>query len=344
MVQTGRRRRSLPFVSGLIATGVLLAGCGEREEPLRETVSVKCWTRIERIGRYALVGDVLEGRDLSGLACISDRYCLLGADEARAVQVVELSREAKTLKVLRTISLLESGQEIDIEGIAAGPEGYYITGSHGISKKQGEREENRFRIFRLRVDPATGLPLGSGRPDVGSLADILRADPTLGESFGKPLQQKGVNIEGLAARDGRLFVGFRSPNLEGDAFVMEITADDVFEHNAQPRYRLHRLRLGAGRGIRESVAAREGFLLIAGNAGSEPSETFTQSQDYEEDRDFFLYHWDGRGPEVDRIGAIPDTSGKAEAMTILEETADHITVLILFDGPERGRPTVYRIS
>jgi hypothetical protein len=29
---------------------------------------------------------------------------------------------------------------------------------------------------------------------------------------------------------------------------------------------------------------------------------------------------------------------------ILEETKDGMTVLILFDGPSGGRPTVYRIS
>ncbi len=31
-------------------------------------------------------------------------------------------------------------------------------------------------------------------------------------------------------------------------------------------------------------------------------------------------------------------------MAILEETEDHMTVLVLFDGPKQGRPTAYRIS
>jgi hypothetical protein len=304
---------------------------------------MKRWTRIEVVERYAFLGEVVEDEDLSGIACISDRFCLIGADEGREVQVVELSRQARTLRVLETISLLPSGDEIDIEAIAAEGDCYYITGSHGISKKRGEHQSNRYHSFRLRVDPATGRP---GKPislDVASLADLLRTDPVLGGYFGKPLQQRGVNIEGLAVREGRLFVGLRGPNLQGDAFVIEVRADDVFGGKPRPPYTLHRLRLGTGVGIREIVAARTGFLVIGGNASSEPSEQFTESADYEEDREFTLFAWDGRNPDVHRIGPIPDVRGKAEAMTILEETEDHVIVLMLFDGPRQGRPTVYRI-
>ena len=166
----------------------------------------------------------------------------------------------------------------------------------------------------------------------------------LGPHFGRPLQRRGVNIEGLAARQGRLYIGFRGPNLGGDAFVMEIRADDVFSGTPRPPTKLHRLRLGEGLGIRELVATRSGFLIIAGNAGSEPSEEYAQSEDYDKDREFSLFRWDGKDPAVQKIGTLPKTSGQAEAMAVLEETKDSVTVLILFDGPKGGRPTVYRIS
>jgi len=298
------------------------------------------WGRIERVNRCSFVGSVLEDTDLSGIACLSDGNCLMGADEGRAVQLVELSRTARTLKVTRTVPLLPSGQEIDIEAIAAEGDTYYVVGSHGISKKQGEQQTNRFSIFRLKVDLATGVPAGV---NVATLSGILRSDPVLGKYFQMPLQQNGVNIEGLAVRDGRLFVGFRNPNLGGIAFVMEIAATDVFGSPARPQHVLHELRLGEGLGIREIVATKNGFLIIAGNAGSEPSEKYTESENYDEDREFSLVLWDGKGSKVHRIGVIPDTPGKAEAMTILEESASEITVLILFDGPRGGQPTVYRI-
>lgn len=338
-----RKRRSIARVvfHGVLMTLVAGLACNgrtdESEPPARNSGQ---WTRIESAGRYSFLGEVLEDQDLSGLAFISGRFGLIGADEARAVQVVELSQAAKTLRVVESIPLLQSGDEIDIEAIAAEGQYYYVVGSHGVSKKQGEPQGNRYRIFRLKVNLATGLPAGI---EVATLGDILRADKVLGEYFGRPLQQKGVNIEGLAARDGRLFVGFRNPNLDGHAFVMEIGAEDVFGRRPRQAYRLHRLPLGPGLGIREIVAGKSCFLIIAGNAGSEPSETYTDSQDYEEDRDFILFRWDGKGPDVHRIGPLPDVRGKAEAMAILEETENHVTVLVLFDGPKGGRPTAYRI-
>ena len=306
----------------------------------------KSWTHIEMVDRYSFEGEVVQSKDLSGLAFISDRFGLLGADEARQVQVVELVRPAKILRILETITLLRSGSEIDIEAIAAEGDCYYIVGSHGAAKVSGQQQQNRYRIFRLQVDRATGRPSGplAASLKVGSLADILRADPVLGPHFAQPLQRRGVNIEGLAARNGRLYVGFRSPNLQGDAFVMEIRADDVFGGAARPTYTLHRLHLGPGLGIRDLVAARSGFLLIAGNAGSEPSKEYPDSQDYDKDREFSLFHWEGANSEVHRIGALPKTPGQAEALAVLEETPNSVTVLILFDGPEGGRPTVYRIS
>ncbi len=341
------RRRIVIEIARVLSFLMFLIGgpaCGKSEPPSPATASPPGrWTRIEQEGRYSFRGQVAEDQDLSGIAFISDRFGLIGADESRDVQIVEISRKDKILRARETVSLAPSGDEIDIEGIAAEGNHYYIIGSHGISKKQGEIQGNRYSLFRLGVDPATGRPTRPVSLERTSLVGILRSDPTLGEYFGKPLQQRGVNIEGLAIRDGRLFVGFRGPNLEGNAFVLEVGADDLFAGSSQPPYTLHKLQLGPGLGIREIVAAKSGFLIIAGNSASEPSEKFVDSVDYDEDREFLLIAWDGAGSEVHKIGTIPDVSGKAEAMMILEETQDRATVLILFDGPRQGRPTIYRL-
>ncbi len=297
---------------------------------------------VEFVARYTFRGTVLEDQDLSGIACISPTRCLIGADESGAVQVAVLSRPGRTLNLLRSVSLLGSGEEIDIEGIAAGDNCYYITGSHGVAKKSGERQAARYTICRLRVDPSTGTPTDDP-VSVASLASILESDQALGPYFARPLQQKGVNVEGLAFREGRLFVGLRNPNLDGFAFVLEVGADEVFAGASQTGYVLHKLQLGEGLGIREIVAAKQGFLLIAGNAGSEPSDAYPQAQDYQEDRGYLICRWSGQGSEVQKIGAIPDPPGKAEAMTILDESATATTVLILFDGPRNGAPSVYRL-
>lgn len=340
---------SYRVLSGLVwACGVLLllaaTGCAEKEPSGQAgDAATSVPGRIEFVGSYSFQGGVLEDKDLSGIACISPTRCLIGADEGAAVQVLALSREDRTLRVLATVPLLKSGEEMDIEAIAAEGDGYYIAGSHGVAKNSGVRQPSRYTICRLRVNPVTGLPAGgSGAVTIGSLAAILENDATLGPHFAKPLQQKGVNIEGLAVREGRLYVGLRSPNLDGDAFVVEVAADDVFTKVTQPAYTLHRLRLGRGLGIREIVAAEKGFLLIAGNAGSEPSNAYPTTEDYQERRGYELFRWSGVGTDVEKIGPIPNPPGKAEAMTILDESPDHTTVLVLFDGPKGGAPSVYR--
>ncbi len=329
-------------LGSIVLCAVMGSACGNSGDSAKPPRNpAERWTRIELIDHYSFRGDVLEDTNLSGIACLPDGSCLIGADEGRAVQFVLLSRETRTLNVSGTLPLLRSGKEIDIEAIAAEGDSFYIIGSHGISKKQGETQENRFRIFRLKVSRERGEP---AKVTMASLSEVLRSDLVLGAHFQMPLQQNGLNIEGLAVRDGRLFVGFRNPNIGGYAFVLEIAAEDVFANKPQPMYTLHKLRLGEGLGIREIVAAETGFLIIAGNAGSEPSEKFTEAENYEKDREFSLVFWDGKGSDTYRIGTIPNTPGKAEAMTILDQSPDHVTVLILFDGPKQGQPSVYRIS
>ncbi|UCD49800.1 MAG: DUF3616 domain-containing protein [Phycisphaerales bacterium] len=326
--------------------GFLLLGpaCTDGEQPASVADGgIAEWTHIDFVDHYSFRGTVFEDKDLSGIAFASPTHGLIGADESGAVQVVELSRADRTLTVLGGVSLLGSGDEIDIEGIAAEGDAYHIVGSHGVAKRTGQYQAKRYKICRLRVDPRTGMAVAGTRPEAASLAGILKADATLGPYFGKPLQQKGINIEGLAIRAGRLFVGLRNPNIEGHAFAIEVAADEVFANIERPAYTLHRLMLGSGLGIREMVAAQSGFLIVAGNAGSEPSNAFPRAQDYEKGRGYGLFWWDGEGSAVRRIGAIPNPPGKAEALTILDETADHATVLILFDGPKQGQPSVYRL-
>ncbi|MDY0358127.1 MAG: DUF3616 domain-containing protein [Sedimentisphaerales bacterium] len=334
----------LAWVGGAL---LLLAatGCAEKEPSGQGgDAATSVPGRIEHVGSYSFQGGVLEDKDLSGIACISPTRGLIGADEGAAVQVVALSREDRTLRVLATVSLLGSSEEMDIEAIAAEGDCYYIVGSHGVAKNSGVRQPSRYTICRLRVDPTTGLPAGGeAAVTVGSLAAILERDATLKPHFARPLQQKGVNIEGLAIREGRLYVGLRNPNLDGYAFVLEVAADDVFAKATQPAHTLHRLWLGKGLGIREIVTAEKGFLLIAGNAGSEPSNAHPKTEDYQERRGYELFRWPGVGPEVEKIGSLSNPPGKAEAMTILEEGPDHTTVLVLFDGPKGGAPSVYRL-
>ena len=122
MRRTGGSITSKRIILESLLVFLLVVGpaCGKSEGPAPGARSgTGPWTRIEVVGRWSFVGQVAEDEDLSAIACVSDRFGLVGADESREVQAVELSRTAKTLRVIETIPLARSGEEIDTEGIAA---------------------------------------------------------------------------------------------------------------------------------------------------------------------------------------------------------------------------------
>ena len=314
---------------------------------------------VHKVGEFRInEGNIIGSRDLSGIAQVGDSHCLIGSDEGVYVQtcrfVVQRREIVVDKPIISRIELLSPkvGSEIDIEAIAAIGNTYYVMGSHGVAKKSGLFMETRHSCFRFDVDPKTGQK--AGYVQKSSLQRLLRNDSVLGPYYGKVLQQRGVNIEGLAAKDGKLFIGFRSPNLGGKVYVLEIWPEELFGGHNKQSYRLHTVALGAGLGIREIVTIQSkddynGFLIIAGNAGCEPGQsddpdTVTDVKDWEPGRGFFLFYWDGR-ERVEAIGEIPKASEgyKAEAMMVLSDMTESLDLLILFDGPPGGEPTVCRI-
>src|SRR4051812_47274772 len=91
------------------------------------------------------------------------------------------------------------------------------------------------------------------------------------------LQEGGANIEGLAARGGNLYVGFRAPSVGGRAFVVRVAEKAVFGP-AAPELQVLRANLGqdaSGRdlGIRDIAAVADGFLILAGPSLPEGDDT-----------------------------------------------------------------------
>ncbi len=75
--------------------------------------------------------------------------------------------------------------------------------------------------------------------------------------------KSGVNIEGLAAVDGRLFFGFRGPAGDGKAEILAVEAAPLFdggETNPKPST----IVVGEGRAIRDLIAVSDGILVLAG--------------------------------------------------------------------------------
>ncbi|MBP7948356.1 MAG: DUF3616 domain-containing protein [Verrucomicrobiales bacterium] len=295
---------------------------------------------------FVMAGAFSESADLSALAVMgASGHGIMVSDELRAAQAILVSPEKSTITAGEMIPLfsVSGATEADLEGAAANPEAacYYAVGSHGASKKKGEFQNDRCFVFRIPAD-ASGVPQATGIKST-SLLPWLRQSP-FADSVARPLQQRGFNIEGLACKTGRLFIGVRGPNRNGNAFVLETAAEPLFTE-AMPEVAIHEIALGAGFGIRELAPMKDGFLVLAGNAGPEPSKKFPQSIDYDEAREYVLWWWrPGNAAPLLKLSTLPGGKAKAEGLLVLGETDTSIKTLVIFDGVDNGEPRVLELT
>ncbi|MES2709619.1 MAG: DUF3616 domain-containing protein [Verrucomicrobiota bacterium] len=290
-----------------------------------------------------------ENIDLSGIASLDGKNCLLGSDELMAAQPGILDIKALTIKALPLVPLMDNSSgkkmEIDIEGVAASPKDhcYFVTGSHGAGKKKGEFDATRASVFQLPCDPATGA-VKTAEIRRASLMPWLEKSAEFRDFVRKPLQLNGFNIEGLTFQNGRLWFGVRGPNVKGNTYVIEVTPESLFGGGI-PDCKAHALPVGQGRGIRELAAVRDGFIILTGNASAEASKKFPNSESRLPDKSFDLFLWrPGKTPETQSIGALPFPADKAEAILILEDAEKYVDMLVLSDGAENGGARSYRLT
>ena len=190
--------------------------------------------------------------------------------------------------------------EADIEGMSVDGGWLWVVGSHSLarSKPKSEtgddkealkaltevrRDPNRYLLGRIPLADLDGLPTlaaKDGKRRAGrlkmdkhgnALVKRLRKDEHIGRFIGVPAKENGFDVEGLAARGDRLFLGLRGPVLRGWACILEL---EVKEHGKGhlrlakldkdgARYRKHFLDLG-GLGIRELSFDGDDLLILAG--------------------------------------------------------------------------------
>jgi hypothetical protein len=284
--------------------------------------------------------------DLSGIAAASATQCLVGSDESFYVQPGLIDPATRRIHPLEPIPLpVEAASrkvEVDIEGIAfaAAERAYYVVGSHGVGKKKADFQPARHSVYRVPLRPDSDQ-VQAAAIERSSLLPWLEKTPLLVPYVKRQLQQNGLNIEGLAYANGRLFFGLRAPNKDGRGLVIELAAAELFGGPPKP-LTVHELALPRGRGIREVVAVSDGFLLLTGNASAEATKKFPTSQAPGPDTRFELLHWNGRDSVPANIGTLPASGGKAEGLLVLAETDRHIDALVIFDGLPDGRPLTVR--
>ena len=177
------------------------------------------------------------------------------------------------------------------------------------------------------------------------LSDALRQSEA-SDDFGKA-KTIGTNVEGIAVIGDKLYAGLRTPIRDGHAYIVSARIEDLFApddtplKSEKPEDRSIRIALPKDTGIRDLAALGGGALLILTGP--------TQDQ---EDVGYHLYRLakPAGDAELQLLGEITTTTkgddgrrAKAETVSVLDETDDKLTVLILYDNINEGEPTRYEI-
>lgn len=319
---------------GLIAALVLSASAGNAAEISATDQSWSVDPKFEKNDKVRLA--------LSGAACVPDtNQCLIVNDEKKYAEFFtigpHLLRPGRVIKLLPdTVDGVEM-DEIDAEGVVFLNGSFYITGSHGLSRKTGELKPSIFRVFRFAVDTNTGLPAFEFNDDdvaptidsTPKLRGIIKDQAELAPFAEVKLDKNGANIEGITAQGSDLLFGFRAPLVgagKDHAVVLRVDANGLFG-KGKPAAKLHTLKLEPGLGIRDMAVAKSGVLLLAGPSGEAKGEPS-------------LWLWDGTSATPTKLGTLPsiEPSEKAETVLVIKDDATSLHLLVLFDSILDGGP------
>ncbi len=216
-------------------------------------------------------GKLLDPLNVSGIASVDESHLILACDEMlHGVQAgrIDLKKGEISVESPEFVLLADNKKELDLESATADPQHhcYYTCGSCSVSRKKGKESPDRQWLFRMETDPKTGALL-AGKVKKVSLRDAMNSDAFLQEHMDKPASELGIDVEGMAFKEGKLWFGLRSPNVNGWGFVVSASADDLVAGKAV-HFQRFELPLGEDLGIRDLVPVKGGFLFIAGPTGA----------------------------------------------------------------------------
>ena len=300
---------------------------------------------------------IIDPENISGVALSGD-FLIIGSDEEAAIQVLKKSAPNTYLSdKSQSIVLDNSGEEVDIEGIAVGKKYIYVVGSHSrkrqkvkedkSSKKNHKRlattktEPNREQLFRLELDADGKLVMDSIKKL--TLRDIFVNHPVLALFQPIPSKENGIDIEGIAVNEKKdeIYIGFRGPVLRGNFTpVMVLTLDEGKFKQKKLKHELRYVNLG-GLGIRGLTRTDGRFLILGGPVGDESLS-------------YHLFSWDGEDmvPGNDKPEAsthikqlceipLPNSIAKAEGIEFLEQKDGKVHILVVYDGVQNGGGKIF---
>lgn len=287
-------------------------------------------------------------KSVSGIACAEGR-CLLAFDEGVEARFATLTESAYVadpapVPLIRAEENAATARkpEADAEAVAADRGAFYVAGSYAAKRSDGDANPVSRRIVRL--------DRRGGAPEIGDVAPAIKSLPLLAEALGRPLDKgAGLNVEGLAVKDSRLWFGLRGPAANGVAHVLRIDAGAPFETPAAAGgATLLDIADGDGRGVRDMQAVDGGFLILAG-PDDDPDHAKIPWR---------VLLWDGSSPaakplalldlsgvtrRTDLDGCDDEPSPKPEALLATRQDAQGFRIAVLSDGLCDGGPLWFEI-
>lgn len=277
------------------------------------------------------------------------------------------------------IELPSLEDEADVEGMEVAGNYLWVVGSHSYKRKKMRPEKDPAkeieRLTQVTLDPNRNLlariPLVKDEqgayvlrkecadPDYpekilraaklwhtkkkwSQLTSYLKEDVHLKPFIGLPGKDNGLDMEGLAVHEEKLFLGLRGPVLRGWAIILEVELEEeeagVLKlrkaQGADTYYKKHFVQLN-GMGIRELFADGEDLLILAG-----PTMDLDGTME--------IYRWKGAAQheggqvvsqqDIESMQVLPHLSeqhgaNKAEGVAMREDGA----LLIAYDSPDSNR-------
>ncbi len=257
--------------------------------------------------------------------------------------------------------------EMDIEGLEVDGDWLWIVGSHSLKRNKPDKSDDPAQALKAMVqiewDPNRAflarVPLieddGGLRPAAedgerrlnhiklhrkkSKLKSWLRDDPHIGPFLDLPSKENGFDIEGIAAKELRVWLGLRGPVLRQMAVVIElqfkITKRGYLKArriDGKRRYRKHLLP-AHGQGIRDLAFDNEDILLLTGptTAGDGVAELLRW-------RDAISANDSGVVPNdrVERLRHLP-YRGRYDHPEGLVRWMNHSEWLVVYDSPAPER-------
>lgn len=247
--------------------------------------------------------------DLSAITLTPDGSLWVGSDELLSLERLSpiepyIYGNHQQFPIADFIDLFNLEDEIDIEGMDYSDHYLWFTGSHSTKRKKAKgkkpdqdilrlstvkSEANRYLLARIPI--IDGNPLKTcnhpDNPDLkltaaclqktedqqNILMEALKNDEHFGTyiTSGLPSKENGFDIEGLAVKGNRIFLGLRGPVLRGWAIILGLEVEEselgilTLKEIGQNGEKYHKYFVELnGLGIRELCLDNEDLIILAG--------------------------------------------------------------------------------